>query len=254
MKYHSVKRLAQMAGVSVRTLHHYDHIGLLKPSVRTTAGYRMYGKDGLLRLQQILFYKELGFKLSEIREVLDDPEFDLVQALQMHKYRLSEEKKRISTLMTTINQTISNLKNRKMIKPEDLYRGLPKEQAETWRKEAREKWPNQVKHGEEQLLKMSRDDFKALQDGFKANIEKLASLSSKDHTSAEVQTEIRRHYEYVMRFWGNPEGSRAEGYKGLGDLYVQDERYTEVEGVPNPAFGRFLQKAMHYFVQMEFGR
>lgn len=249
MKYHSVKKLAKMAGVSVRTLHHYDHIGLLKPSTRTASGYRMYGEATLLRLQQILFYRELGFKLKEITEVLDDPEFDLLYTLKAHKERLAKEK----NLMATIDETISHLKNRKKMKPEDLYRGLPREQAKAWRKEAREKWPGQVAHAEKQLLKMSRDDFKVLQDGFKGNIEKLLSLSDRNPASAVVQAEIRRHYDYIMCFWGEPEGNKAEAYKGLGDLYVQDERYTEVNGAPNPAFGHFLQRAMHYFVKTEFG-
>lgn len=251
MKYHSVKELAEMAGISVRTLHHYDHIGLLKPSVRTAAGYRMYGEKDLLRLQQVLFYRNLGFKLKAIGDILDDPEFDLLQALSEHRKRLAGERKRIKLLMATIDQTMSHLKNRKMMKPEELYRGLPRKQAEAWRKEAREKWPGQVEHAEKQLLNMNKEDFQALQNGFKANFERLASLSDRDPADIEVQAEVRKHYGYIMRFWGSPDGSKAEAYRGPGDLYVQDERYTEVNGTSNPAFGRFLQQAMHYFVQME---
>ncbi|MBA4145294.1 MAG: MerR family transcriptional regulator, partial [Cytophaga sp.] len=90
MVSYSVKELSEIAGVSVRTLHLYDEIGLLKPSTRTEARYRLYGENELLRLQQILFYKELGISLEEIRSILDDPEFDLLQALESHKVALSQ--------------------------------------------------------------------------------------------------------------------------------------------------------------------
>ena len=82
MAVYTVGQLARTAGVSVRTLHHYDHIGLLVPLSRTEAGYRLYKEQDLLRLQQILFFKELDLPLSEIRDILDDPEFDPVEALE----------------------------------------------------------------------------------------------------------------------------------------------------------------------------
>lgn len=80
MKEYSVKGLSKIAGVSVRTLHHYDKIGLLKPAIRTEARYRLYGENELLKLQQILFYKELDFSLNEIINILNDPDFDLMKA------------------------------------------------------------------------------------------------------------------------------------------------------------------------------
>jgi DNA-binding transcriptional MerR regulator len=88
VKTYTVSQLANLAGVSIRTLHHYDYIGLLEPPARTTAGYRLYGETELLRLQQILFFKELDLPLSEVRSILDDPGFDQVQALQEHRRML----------------------------------------------------------------------------------------------------------------------------------------------------------------------
>jgi len=89
-KAYTVSRLAKMAGVRVRTLHHYDAIGLLAPSARTEAGYRLYGERDLLRLQQILFFKELDVPLDEIRGILDAPGFDEIRALEDHRRRLHE--------------------------------------------------------------------------------------------------------------------------------------------------------------------
>ncbi|MBO9155009.1 MerR family transcriptional regulator [Chitinophaga sp. GCM10012297] len=246
MANYAVKKLAGMAGVSVRTLHHYDRIGLLRPSVRTEAGYRLYGEKELLRLQQILFYKEMDFELKTIAELLDDPEFDMVQALQHHKKSLLQKKKRIETLLGTLEKTIDHLKNKQTMKHEDLYKGLSKEQAQAWRKEAMERWPGQVKHSEQQLLKMSPEAFEELKTGFGANWQQLMAMTDNDPHSAEVQQLIADHYRYILQFWGKPEVA-PEAYKGLADLYVSDERYTAVEGKPNRGFAAFMQKAMYYF-------
>src|SRR5690349_4024289 len=108
----SVHQLAKMANVSARTLHHYDEIGLLKPAFRADSGYRYYTKEELLRLQQILFYKELDFPLGEIQQILDDPEFDRLQALDHHKEQLRKKMQRMDTLIRTIDKTILDLKNK----------------------------------------------------------------------------------------------------------------------------------------------
>ncbi len=108
MKLFSVKQLAKIAGVSVRTLHLYDEMGLLKPATRTEARYRMYGEKELLRLQQILFYRELDFELREIKEILDNGEFDLLTSLQNQKQSLKAKQNRIFTLIQTIDKTIKN--------------------------------------------------------------------------------------------------------------------------------------------------
>ncbi|WP_354028290.1 MerR family transcriptional regulator [Chitinophaga sp. OAE865] len=248
MKHYAVNKLAKLAGVSVRTLHYYDQIGLLTPSVRTAAGYRLYGEAELLRLQQILFYRELDVELKDIGNILDDPEFDLVHALESHRQMLLSKKSRIETLVATVEKTIFHLKNKVNMNVEDLYAGLPKEQAEAWRREAKEKWPDQVAHAEKQLLTMDMDSYRQLQEGFKANWEKLALLSGQDPAAEQVQQEIDVHYHYILKFWGKA-GNQAEAYKGLGDLLANDERYTQVNGVANPAFGKFMQQAIHIYVE-----
>ncbi|WP_343702573.1 MerR family transcriptional regulator [Chitinophaga sp.] len=108
MDNYSVKKLARLAGVSVRTLHLYDKMGLLEPSVRTQARYRLYGEKELLRLQQILFYRELDFPLKEIRDILDDPTFDLAQALEGHKKALQARQERIARQATGGFHTAGN--------------------------------------------------------------------------------------------------------------------------------------------------
>ena len=141
---YSVGKLAKMAGVSVRTLHHYDRIGLLRPSSRTEVGYRRYGEKELLRLQQILFFKELSLSLDEIRDILDDPGFDLVAALHQHRALLQQRAARLSRLLETVDKTIRRLTEDTMtMTDEELYAGFTPEQRERYPREAREKYGRQ---------------------------------------------------------------------------------------------------------------
>jgi DNA-binding transcriptional MerR regulator len=249
VEHYSVKKLAALAGVSVRTLHLYDQIGLLKPAVRTEKNYRLYGKAELLRLQQILFYKEMDLPLKEIADMLDDPDFDPVKALENHKTALLQKQDRIGRLLVTIDKTIDHLKNDVMLRPEELYEGLPKEQADSWRNEAKEKWGEAVDRSEQHLLKKTKAQFKELQEAAGLNWSRLVSLMHEDPTSEKVQKEISVHYELIREFWGTAGSTdhQAAAYAGLGDLYVADERYTMMDGKPNPEFAGFMQQAMKHF-------
>jgi DNA-binding transcriptional MerR regulator len=121
---YTVKEVVAMSGVSVRTLHFYDEIGLLKPAFHGANGYRFYREEELLRLQQILFYRELGFELKQIKEVLDRPDFEKIAALESHRKVLQEELTRTRTLVETIDKTIEHLKGEKTMKSEELFAGF----------------------------------------------------------------------------------------------------------------------------------
>jgi len=247
---YAVKQLAKLAGVSVRTLHLYDQIGLLKPSLRTTARYRRYGEPELLRLQQILFYKELDFPLKEIIHILDDPDFDLVRALEGHKAALLTRRKRLDTLLETINKTVKHLKNKTMSNYEELYEGMPHEQAAAWRKEAVEKWgEDTVIRSEKALLEMPKLDIEKLKADQKAIKIALKALAGENPESEAVQEQIARHYANIRSFWGvsDPTDLKAANYKGLAELYAADERYMAEDGNPDPAFATFMRNAMIYF-------
>jgi DNA-binding transcriptional MerR regulator len=109
MSVYTVKKVAKLSGVSARALHHYDEIGLLKPACVGANGYRYYGRDELLRLQQILFHPELGFPLEQIRQVLSAPEFDRLAALRAHRERLKAEVRRYQRLVRTLDATLAAL-------------------------------------------------------------------------------------------------------------------------------------------------
>jgi DNA-binding transcriptional MerR regulator len=121
---YTVKQLAVMSGVTVRTLHFYDEMALLKPAYTKANGYRIYEEPQLLMLQQILFYRELGFELKRINEILSQRQFEKIAALKSHRQVLEKNVTRTRTLIETIDKTISHLKGTKKMKSEELFMGF----------------------------------------------------------------------------------------------------------------------------------
>src|ERR1043166_7182547 len=121
---YTVKQLAAMSGVSVRTLHFYDETALLKPAYTKANGYRIYQEPQLLTLQQILFYRELGFELKRIKEILGQPKFEKAAALKSHRKVLETNVTRTRTLIDSIDKTISHLKGKKKMKSEEMFAGF----------------------------------------------------------------------------------------------------------------------------------
>ena len=121
---YTVKQLAVMSGVTVRTLHFYDEMALLKPAYSKANGYRIYEEPQLLMLQQILFYRELGFELKRIKEILSQRKFGKIAALKSHRKVLEKKVTRTRTLIETIDKTISHLKGTKKMKSEELFMGF----------------------------------------------------------------------------------------------------------------------------------
>lgn len=250
MEYYSVKKLAKLAGVSVRTLHLYDQMGLLTPSVRTEARYRLYGKKELLRLQQILFYRELDIPLKEIGDILDDPAFDLIPALESHKTALRVKGERINTLIDTIDKTLYHLKNKTMLAVEDLYEGLPSKKIAEYRQEAMNRWgKDRVLQGEDILRKLNKEEVERMKEELDTVMQQLAGCTQKDPACKEVQSLITRHYKVIMKFSGRSEGEAGvkDYYQCLGELYLSDGRYIKVNGVTDAALAQFMQKAMQHF-------
>lgn len=240
-----------MAGVSVRTLHIYDQKGLLKPAIRTEAKYRLYGGKELLRLQQILFYKELDFSLQDIKAILNGSEFDVVKSLESHRLSILDRQNRLNTLLNTIDQTIFYLKNaHQTMDYESLYAGFPKEQAMAYRAEAVEKWGHKtVENGEKALLKLSKADFDNLKMQQIQLGEHLYLLKRSNPSDATVQSLIAQHYQLIAQFWGKQ--PTADAYIGLGELYVSDDRYTTQNGVPEPEYAQFLSQAMRHYAETQ---
>ncbi len=136
----SIKQISRLAGISIRTLHYYDEIGLLCPARDASNGYRRYSDADLIRLQQILIYRELGLPLDQIKRILDSPAFDALQALEKHKAALEHREVQTRTLIRTVEKTIAHLKGKIDMENKDLFLGFTDEEQKKYEKEARELW------------------------------------------------------------------------------------------------------------------
>ena len=240
---YGVRELARLAGVSVRTLHHYDQIGLLTPSSRTAAGYRQYGADDLMRLQQILFFKELDVPLGEIRAILDDPEFDQIEALENHRRLLQLQAERLMQLVQTVDKTIHNLMEDTMtLTDEELYEGFSKEQIESYQNEARERWGSTDAYQESQrrVGNMSKAQWNAVKQQGDEATRLMAGLMGRDPADPEVQAAIAKHHAWIENFYTAP----AEMYAGLGQMYADDERFRAYYDAYAPDLADFMRDAM----------
>jgi MerR family transcriptional regulator, multidrug-efflux activator len=137
---YKVKQVAEISGVSIRTLHHYDQIGLLRPAETAESGYRLYSEDDLDRLQEILFFKELDFGLSEIRAIMASPAYKRDEALAAQKDLLRLKVKRLRRLIDTIDKTIENDERGTKMEEKELFGGLDDATMREYKREAQERW------------------------------------------------------------------------------------------------------------------
>jgi DNA-binding transcriptional MerR regulator len=244
---YTVHRLANMAGISVRTLHHYDHIGLLTPSARTAAGYRLYGEKDLLRLQQILLYRELDLPLEDIRRVLDDPGFDPVRALTQHRQTLELRVERLARLLKTINRTIAKLTEVDMsLTDEELYEGFPKEQVERWQREVNERYdPKLVAESNQRVHAMSKDQWNVVKTEGDAVSRRMAELMGRPAGDPEVQATIARQHAWIENFYP----CSAEMFRGLGQHYAEHPEFRANYDKYRPGLADFMREAMAYYAE-----
>lgn len=224
MKTYTVAQLAKLAGISVRALHHYDEIGLLKPAHTGKNRYRYYGAEELLRLQQILIHRELGIPLGEIASILNTPGFDRLEVLAQQRERLAAEAKRFAQLVRTIDRTIEKLKGDRAMKDADLYKGIsPEKQAEY------ERWLIARYGGDmPERIADSKTSYAALGESAKrAAMEELESVEQGlveamhlgiPADSAELDPLHARQRAWVSLMWGKP--CPPEMFAGLADLHL----------------------------------
>jgi DNA-binding transcriptional MerR regulator len=249
----TVKQVATLSGVSVRALHHYDEVGLLKPACVGPNGYRYYGEDELLRLQQILFHRELGFPLDEIRQVLDAPDFDREAALRRHRERMVAEAERFRALVATIDTTLAALQGATKMDEKAMYRGFdPEKQAEheAW---LVERFGQGVKPaiaaGKDRAKGMTRGEFDSLIGEVEAIEAELAAAMAAGlpADSAAVQAIVRRHHAWVARSWNA--APTAERYVGLAQMYADHPEFRARYEGRAPGLTEYLGAAMRAFAQ-----
>lgn len=244
---YTVKRLSDLAGVTVRTLHYYDEIGLLKPTKIGGNGYRHYNDDALLRLQQILFYREIGLELTEIKEILDSPDFDLLAALRSHKDALEARINRLERLVSTVDDTIAHVAGEADMSKKKLFEAFSEEQQLDYEREIRlEYGPDLVNESRRRwnsYNKAQRDAI--LAEGGQVYSELAAALKAeKSPDSAEVQAMLIRWHENLRHFYEPP----LEVLRGLGEMYNTHPDFMVKFQSLHPDLPEFLQAAITQYV------
>jgi DNA-binding transcriptional MerR regulator len=252
---YTIKQLADMSGVSVRTLHYYDEIGLLNPPVTRENGYREYGDEEALKLQQILFFRELGFSLDKIREIMEKPDFDLKNALLTHRALLEEKVERMYMLIETVDKTIKRLEGENEMTNDDLYKGFDEKKQKEYEKEIEDKYgqneegARMIAQSKERVKNFSKEDWQKVQDELKSIHEEITANYDKGPQSHEVQTQIARHRAWLDQFYTCDD----KHHIGLGELYRTHpdfiENYKKFLGHEDGA--EFMYQAIKYYCEHE---
>ena len=246
MATYTVRKLAELAGITVRTLHHYDEIGLLRPAERTESGYRLYGERELLLLQQIMFFRQLDVPLEEIRRIVAGPDFDEAAALRRHRELLQAQAGRLGRLIDTIDKTLHMLEGTMTLSDAELYEGFSQEQIDRYKRESREAYGVEVVEESERRAKgMSKDQWQAVKDEGEAVTQELAAVMDRPVDDPEVQALIARHYKWVATFW-TPD---AAAYQGLGQLYTDNPEFRANYDKYRAGLAAFLRQAMTYYAE-----
>ena len=249
MGTYTVKQLARLSGVSVRTLHHYDEIGLLKPAFTGENRYRYYGREELLRLQDILFHRELGVPLQEIARLLELQGPDRVAILREHREWLAERVERSRQLLTTIDRTIAELKGDEAMDDKELYKGFSAEKQAEY-----EDWlvdrfggdmRQRIDESKAKLKSLGKEGMAArMAEGEAAGVPLAKAfqdgVAPEDHANDPL---LARHRAWIAAMWDK--ACSPQAYAGLADLYLAHPDFrTTFEEKAGPGFLDWLVTAM----------
>jgi len=243
---YTVKKLSTLAGVTPRTLHHYDQIGLLKPESIGENGYRYYGEQSMLRLQQILFYRELGLPLDDIKKIMGRRDFDIQSALQEHKQELRKRINRLEHLIETVESTLQHLKGEQMMGPKAIFEGFSEEQQEEYAKQAEQLYdPETVRASNRKWKSYSAEKKQAvLDEGKQVYLDMIAAMP-KGADSPEVQAIVelwRKHMDY---FWT----PNLDQLLGLATMYGQSPDFKANFDQMHPELADFMRDAVKIYVE-----
>lgn len=253
MEY-TVQKLSRLAGISTRTLRFYDEIGILKPARINSSGYRIYGQSEVDRLQQILFYRELGFSLDQIKSIMTDPAFDGLQALQTHREQLLDRKKQLELLIRNVENTIALHEGRIIMSDAQKFEGFKKQMIEDnekkYGKEVREKYGDEtVDKSNAKLMNMTQEEHEEVTRLNEELTSTLAEAFKQGDPSGELaQKAADLHRRWLMFYWNE---YSKEAHAGLARMYVDDERFTAYYDEKQPGTAAFLRDAILIYTGMQ---
>lgn len=229
MEY-TIKKLAEIAGVSTRTLRYYDEIGLLKPCRVNSSGYRIYGEKEVDILQQILLYRSMDISLNEIQNIISNPNFDICQSLIEHRKSLISKRNQLDQLILTVEKTIEYKKGEISMSNKEKFEGLKKESLDKnerkYGKEIREKYGKEtVEASNKKFMNMSEEEFNKMNEIEKEIFNGLLEVVKSGDLNSEKAREVYENHKKWLGFtW--PSYSK-EAHIGLAEMYVADERFAK---------------------------
>ena len=240
---HTVGEVARLARVSVRALHHYDEIGLLEPSGRTESGYRLYTEPDLERLQQVLFFRELGFALEDVARILRDPHFDRRQALIAQRAMLVEKGERLRAMVALVDRTLESLGKGTIMGAEEMFEGGFDPGA--YEEEAKERWGKTDAYAESKRRTKgyTKEDWQRIRGEADAITGELAEVFARGAPPADPRALdlVEEHRLHIDR-WFYP--CSLAMHVSLGEMYVSDPRFTEHYDRRRPGLAQFVCDAI----------
>lgn len=252
MEY-TVQKLAQIAGISARTLRYYDEIGILKPARINSSGYRIYGQTEVDRLQQILFYRELDVCLESIKDIITTPSFNGVKALRVHREKLLEKREQLDLLISNVDKTIALTEGRIKMTDKEKFAGfrqkLIDDNEKKYGQEVREKYGDEaVNRSNNKLKNMTQEEYDNITRLGNEVIETLhAAFQTGDPAGELAQKAADLHRRWLSFYW---DGYTKEAHTGVTQMYVEDERFKAYYDKKQPGLAEFLRDAVLIFTGM----
>lgn len=253
-KQYTVHDLAVMSGVSVRTLHYYDQLGLLRPMCIAENGYRLYSSEEVDKLQQILFYRELKVPLKRIKDIMNTPDYDKEKALEAQLEKLLLQKEQLELLIQNITKTIHTLKGETIMNDTEKFEGFKQkminDNENTYGKEIREKYGDEIVDASHAKIKgMSRDQWEETQELTELILVTLKEAFEQGNPASETaQKACDLHRQWLCKFWKEGTYSK-EAHKALADGYVADERFTAYYDKIAPGCTKFFRDAIAIYCE-----
>lgn len=252
MEY-TVKKLARIAGVSPRTLRYYDEIGILKPARINSSGYRIYGQEEVNRLQQILFYRELGVSLGNICNIINAASFDALTALKEHREKLLAKRQQLDLLLANVDKTIALTEGRNTMTDKEKFAGFKQKMIDDNEKkygqEIRAKYgDDKVNQANEKIKGMSQEEYSKMERLSLSIMDTLLAAMATDDPAGELaQKTADLHRQWLSYTWSD---YSKEAHAGLAQMYVDDERFTSYYDQEQPGAAKFLRDAILIYTGM----
>jgi MerR family transcriptional regulator, thiopeptide resistance regulator len=243
---HTVGRVADLSGVTIRTLHHYDEVGLLSPEGRSASGYRIYEDRDLERLQRILFYRELGFTLGEISTIVDDPRTDAIGHLRRQRGLLTARIERLNAMVDAIDYEMEARTMDIPLTPEERLEVFGEFRPEDYAEEAEQRWgeTEAYKESQRRVSSYTKEDWQRLKAEEEEIRARLAAAldAGLAPESDEAMAAAEAHRRHISRWFYE---CTYEIHRGLTELYVSDERFRSNYDATAPGLATFIRDAAH---------